>query len=134
MSAVKSILDEPAALFKRIPDGVASLAVHSLDFVEKLLHVGTMGIRLIRTELHLLTIPLIDGVLTQIALLFKTKGTYYGKRHLPHLQTYRHGRKAALEKDVHHSRVYDVVHVVPQSDFVTTKFLRLQEHLLAPVP
>lgn len=134
MPAVKSILDELAALFKLIPYGVAGLAVHSLDFVEKLLHVGTMGIRLIRTEFHLLAIFFIDGILTQIALLFKTKWTYYGKRHLPHLQAHRHGRKAALEKDVHHSRVYDVVHVVPQSDFVTTKFLRLQEHLLAPVP
>lgn len=134
MPAAKSILDELAFLSKRIPDGVAGLAVHSLYLVEKLLHFGTMGIRLIRTELHLLTIPLINGILTQIILLFKAKWAYYGKRHLPHLQAHRHGRKAALEKDVHHRCMYDVVHVMAQGDFVTAKLLRLQEHLLAPVP
>lgn len=77
---------------------------------------------------------LIIGKYTQVFLSLKTQRSDDGYRHFSHPQAHRHRGKTALKIEVHHGCMYNIIHMVSQSYFITPQPLRHYKYLLTPVP
>jgi len=116
------------------PDGVDGVGIERLEGTDDIVHIRSMGLVLIRTELLLPMIAPELGIAAQIGLADKTERADHLHRELIHLQEGRDSANSALEREVHQEGMDDIVAMMTEGYLVAAPRLSHLKQGLAAIP
>ena len=118
----------------RAPQAVPGLRVQLLQLAEDAGNGRAPRVVLVGAGFQLCGPPALGGQGGDVRLVHQAERANDGDGELAHPEQRRHGGEGALVGEVHQERLQDVVHVVPQGDFVAAALLGKGEERFAAVP